>query len=315
MIQFHWTCPIAVTLVFMASATKLQAVEPASRIKAGIIGCDAHALDWTRIVNNPKATGELVAMTIVAAYPGGSPDIPESMDYLKKSVEPMKALGVEMVDSIEALLAKVDVVLLLSIDGRPHLEQAKPVFAARKKVFIDKPIGGSLVDAIRIFELAKQYGVPCFSSSALRFSPGTVAVCHDPRVGAIHGCDAFSPCPIEPHHPRGSRWLVLGSQLRPEPDVAVGRDVSAVDVDADQAVILRVDAPPCAVEPGRAACAFVLSGHPEAAGFVLQDGRNRSVDQAVSRGVLSPLPAIETRSTVWSSQPDRIADREDLVVG
>ena len=176
--------------------------EPASKlIKAGIIGCDAHALPWTQILNNPGRTGLLAEMTVVAAYPGGSPDIPQSMELLRKSVEPMRALGVEMVDSIEALLKKVDVVLLLSIDGRKHLPEAIPVFAARKPVFIDKPLAASLVDAIKIFRLARQYQVPCFSSSALRFAPGTLAVCNDPKLGAVRGCDAFSPCPIEPHHP------------------------------------------------------------------------------------------------------------------
>ena len=199
--RFHATTRIAAVLVFLAFVAGLQAAEPVGRIRAGIIGCDAHALDWTRIVNSPKAMSPIADMQIVAAYPGGSPDIPESVDYLKKSVEPMRALGVEMVDSIEALLAKVDVVLLLSIDGRKHLEQARPVFAAKKRVFVDKPVGGSLVDAIRIYDLARQCDVPCFSSSALRFSPGTAAVQHDPKLGEIRGCDAFSPCAIEPHHP------------------------------------------------------------------------------------------------------------------
>jgi len=33
------------------------------------------------------------------------------------------------------------------VDGRPHLEQVRPVLAARKPVFIDKPIAGNLADA------------------------------------------------------------------------------------------------------------------------------------------------------------------------
>ena len=53
-------------------------------------------------------------------------------------------------DSIEAMLAKVDVVLLESVDGRPHLAQATPVLKAGKRVFIDKPLAASLEDAKRI---------------------------------------------------------------------------------------------------------------------------------------------------------------------
>ena len=101
--------------------------------------------------------------------------------------------GVEIVGSIDDLLSKVDVVLLESVDGRPHLEQARPVFKARKPVFIDKPVAGSLADAIAIFDLARESGTPCFSSSSLRFSPGIAAMRHDPKVGDVLGCDTFGP--------------------------------------------------------------------------------------------------------------------------
>ncbi len=184
-----------------AVAQPSRAEGPAKRLRAGIIGLDAHALPWTRILNDPKATGELAEMTVAAGYPGGSPDIPQSMELLKNSLEPVRALGVEIVDSIDALLGKVDVVMVLSIDGRTHLAQAKAVFASGKPVFIDKPVAGSLADAIEIYRLARQHNVPCFSSSALRFAPGTQAVLTDPKIGEVRGCDAFSPCPLEPHHP------------------------------------------------------------------------------------------------------------------
>jgi predicted dehydrogenase len=175
--------------------------EPAKPIRVGIIGMDAHALSWTQIVNNPKVTGELAEMRIVAGYPGGSPDLPASVEILSKSVEPCRKLGVEIVESIDQLLAKVDAVLLLSIDGRPHLAQARPVFAARKPVFIDKPIAASLVDAITIYRLAKESNVPCFTASGLRMAPTTAAVRSDPAIGGVRGCDAYSPASAMPHHP------------------------------------------------------------------------------------------------------------------
>ena len=74
-------------------------------------------------------------------------------------------MGVEIVGSIDELLPKVDVVLLESVDGRPHLAQARPVIAAGKPLFIDKPMAASLADAMEIFRLAKEKQVPCFSSS------------------------------------------------------------------------------------------------------------------------------------------------------
>ena len=198
----RWNCAsILVGLCVLIFGVPGRADEPAVPMKAGIIGLDAHALPWTKIINDPKATGELAEMTVVAGYPGGSPDIPQSMELLEKRVGPIRELGVEIVDSIEELLKKVDVVLVLSIDGRVHLAQVRPVFAAGKPVFIDKPIAGSLADAVEIFRLAEQHNVPCFSSSSLRFAKRTIGIRNDPRLGKVLGCDQYSPCALEPHHP------------------------------------------------------------------------------------------------------------------
>jgi len=177
------------------------ATRQAALLKAGIIGMDAHALPWTKIINNRQATGELADMTVVAGYPGGSPDIPQSLALRASSVGPVAKLGVEIVDSIDALLEKVDVVMILSIDGRTHLEQARPVFAAGKPVFIDKPIAASLAEAIEIFRLAQQFHVPCFTSSSLRFADRTRNIRQDPQLGELVGCDQYAPCTLEPHHP------------------------------------------------------------------------------------------------------------------
>jgi predicted dehydrogenase len=178
-----------------------SADEPSLPLKAGIIGMDAHALPWTRILNDPDAVGELADMKVVAGYAGGSPDIAQSVELLNAQVGPMAELGVELVDSIDELLTKVDVVMILSIDGRTHLEQARPVFAAGKRVFIDKPIAGSLTEAMEIFRLADQYDVPCFSSSALRYAEKTANIRQDPQLGELVGCDQYAPCALEPHHP------------------------------------------------------------------------------------------------------------------
>lgn len=188
-------------LVLGVLAVGVAAQEVTLPLKAGIIGMDAHANPWTQIINNPEAKGELADMTVVAGFPGGSPDIPQSMELLQSSLGPVRERGVEIVDSIEELLKKVDVVMILSIDGRAHLEQAKAVFAAKKPVFIDKPVAGSLADAIRIFRLAKKHGVPCFSSSSLRFASRTLTVRNDPALGELVGCDQYAPCSLEPHHP------------------------------------------------------------------------------------------------------------------
>jgi hypothetical protein len=194
----------ALSLPFLV-APALVAEEPAVAdkvLKAGLIGLDtSHTVAFTKLLNDPKAPAEVSGVRIVAAFPGGSPDVPSSRDRVPEYTKTLKEeYGVEIVDSIEAMLEKVDVVFLESVDGRPHLEQARPVFKARKPMFIDKPVAGSLADAIEIYDLAKQSGTPVFSSSALRFSPG-IAAMRAGKLGAVAGCDAYSPCELEEHVP------------------------------------------------------------------------------------------------------------------
>jgi predicted dehydrogenase len=190
---------VQATVLSIAFQSAAEDVKP---IRVGVIGVDtSHATAFAKVLNGPKATGEMAGLRIVAAYPVGSPDIESSRTRIDDYTKQLREMGIEIVDSIPALLAKVDAVLIESVDGRPHLEQVRPVFAAGKPVFIDKPLAGSLVDAIVIAELGAKYNVPWFSASALRFGPGVVKLKSDPKIGAITGCDAWSPCSLEKSHP------------------------------------------------------------------------------------------------------------------
>ena len=193
----------ALVIALAAASGAARAADATPQVRVGIIGLDtSHVVAFTGVLNDPKAEGDLAGVKVVAAYPGGSRDIPSSRDRVEGYTKELREkFGVEIVDSIGALLPKVDAVLLESVDGRPHLEQVKPVFAAGKRVFIDKPCAGSLADAIEIFRLSKASGVPCFSSSSLRFSPGILGMRKNDQVGDVLGCDAYSPCSLEEHHP------------------------------------------------------------------------------------------------------------------
>ena len=172
-------------------------------LKAGIIGLDtSHVVAFAKLLNAAQPKPELAGVKIVAAFPGGSPDIPSSRDRVAGYTKQLHdEFGVDIVDSIDKLLKEVDVVLLESVDGRPHLPQATPVLKTGKPLFIDKPVAASLADAIQIYDLAKQHDVPCFSSSSLRFSPGILGMRNNPKVGDVLGCDAYGPCSLEEHHP------------------------------------------------------------------------------------------------------------------
>ncbi|HVR76619.1 MAG TPA: Gfo/Idh/MocA family oxidoreductase [Planctomycetota bacterium] len=178
-----------------------DSAEARKPLRAGIVGCDtSHVKAFTEIFNDPRAEGDIALVKVVAAFPGGS-DIPASRDRVAGFTRDLREKGVKIVESIPLLLEEVDVVLLESVDGRTHLEQARLILEARKPVFIDKPFAGSLADAIAIADLAAKLGVPCFSSSSLRFSPGILGMRADEKVGQVMGCDAWGPCSLEPTHP------------------------------------------------------------------------------------------------------------------
>jgi hypothetical protein len=194
------TLMFAMLIGLAATAGADDAPKP---LRVGIIGLDtSHVVAFTKVLNDPNAKGNLAGLRVVAAFPGGSPDIASSRDRIAGFTKTLRdQYHVEMVDSIEALLEKVDVVLLESVDGRPHLAQATPVLKARKPIFIDKPVAGSLADALAIFAMAEKYGTPCFSSSSLRYNPALQALKADPKVGAIVGAVSYGPCALEEHHP------------------------------------------------------------------------------------------------------------------
>jgi predicted dehydrogenase len=189
---------IALLAVFLIPSLDVQAQRKVFRI--GMIGLDtSHVVAFTKVINNPA---KKYGCKVVVGYSGGSPDVPSSANRVDKYTEELREkYGVEIVDSIEELCQKVDGVLLESVDGRPHLKQAKPVIAAKKPLFIDKPMAGSLADVLEIFRLAEENNVPCWSSSSLRYSPGIVELKKTNSVGDILGCDAYSPCSLEKHHP------------------------------------------------------------------------------------------------------------------
>ena len=189
-----WLVVFAALFTFVASR--------AADLRIGIIGLDtSHVSAFTKVLNDPQDKAHVPGGRIVAAFKGGSQDIPTSADRVDKYTQELKEkYGVKIVDSIEELCQQVDFVLLESVDGRPHLEQARPVIKAGKPLFIDKPMAISLHDALEIFRLAKAAKVPVFSASSLRFGKATQAV-RGGSIGKVLSAETSSPATLEPHHP------------------------------------------------------------------------------------------------------------------
>ncbi len=174
----------------------------AADLRIGLIGLDtSHVTAFTKLLNDETAKGHVPGGKVVAAFKGGSPDIESSrtrVDGFTKELA--EKYGVKIVPSIEELCGQVDAVLLESVDGRPHLEQARPVILAGKPIFVDKPVAGTLRDAITLFRLAKEHHVPCFSSSSYRYYDSLVEL-KNTKVGDIRGAISYGPSELEPHHP------------------------------------------------------------------------------------------------------------------
>jgi len=202
----NFACRKAVYLVpviLLGYSMCLAQGESSQDIRVGIIGTDtSHVIEFTRIFNDASDPEHVPGVRVVAAFKGGSADVESSRTRVDKyAAELHDKWKIEIVDSIPKLCSMVDGILLESVDGRPHLDQAKPVFAAGKPIFIDKPLAASYRDAREIARLASQAGVPWFSSSSLRYWAETQRLRNPRDLGRVLGYSVYGPSPTEPHHP------------------------------------------------------------------------------------------------------------------
>lgn len=176
-------------------------------LRIGLIGLDtSHVIAFTKSLNDPSGPDFVPGGRVVAAFKGGSPDIKASAGRVDKfTAELQEKYKVKVVDSIPELCSMVDVILLESVDGRVHLEQARQVIRSKKPLFIDKPMAASYADAKEIARLARESGVPWFSSSSLRYTPAYQEAVTDTGAGKILGVETYGPASLEPTNP-GLFW-------------------------------------------------------------------------------------------------------------
>lgn len=177
--------------------------------KLGLIGLDtSHVIIFSDEFNNPEAKHHIDGARVVAAFPGGSPDLPSSIDRVPGYTQELREkYGVQIMDSIEAVVAASDAILHTSLDGRTHLEQFKRIAAAGpgKPVFVDKPFALSMAEAKAIFAVAAQHGCPIFTSSSLRFSGALTRVVTPATRPTIKGAQFHGPAAFEKTNP-GFYW-------------------------------------------------------------------------------------------------------------
>jgi len=198
--RFFAFMALAALAVFWSDET-LHAADP---VRVGILGIDNFgSVAYTEFLNRPHAEGVFEGVRVVAAFPSGCPDYPDSdklvaswKDQLLKLYQspkdPKDAVPpIEMVGSVEELLQKCDAVMIFSMDGRLHLKQATQVLKAGKRLFISRPLASSPEDAVAILKLSAETKVPCWSSSQHRYSGGFSGMKNHPEVGRVIGCDVY----------------------------------------------------------------------------------------------------------------------------
>jgi len=180
-------------------STSLYAEE---KFRLGIIGTtSSHATAFVNLIHAQDACALVSSFRVIAAYPGGMPDNPRSWGRVERFSRELEQQGIKLHSTIETMLSEVDGVLLLSVDGRPRLEHAKPVIAAGKPLYLDKPMAASLADTLEIFRLAEEKKVPIFSASSLRFATDFQKMLNEQPLGKILGVNAWSPCALNDRHP------------------------------------------------------------------------------------------------------------------
>ncbi len=176
---------------------------PAEPIKIGLLGLDSsHTVAFTSLLNDPSRPDHIPGTRVVAAFKGGSADVESSAKRVDGFTNDLRdKWKVQIADSVEQVLKQVDVVIISAVDGRAHLPFARAVFAAKKRVFIDKPLAAGYADSKEIAQLARKSGTPFFTSSALRYIPEMQALPRDPKLGGpVLGAFTYGPAPTEPHH-------------------------------------------------------------------------------------------------------------------
>ncbi len=131
------------------------------------VGFIDYYLDEWHANNYPRIINELTEGEFQVKYAYGKIDSPIGGIT---NEEWAKQQGVELLDSIEEVIEKSDVLIVLSPDNpEMHEELCDLPLKSGKLVYVDKTFAPDKETALRIFENADKHGTTCFSSSALRF--------------------------------------------------------------------------------------------------------------------------------------------------
>lgn len=166
------------------------------KFRLGIVGlCTSHPGNWIPAIQELDGIGKC-EVEITALWDSGET---RPAGYAAKFAAQMKLPPELVVDSLNAMLPRVDGVIIHTANWSRHIEQAAPFIAAGKSVLLDKPVVGNLRDASQVLDWLKQ-GHRITGGSSLRYCCETTELLALPIAerGEIHtvysviGSDEFN---------------------------------------------------------------------------------------------------------------------------
>ncbi|MBO9607742.1 MAG: Gfo/Idh/MocA family oxidoreductase [Paenibacillaceae bacterium] len=177
------------------------------QLTIGMIGIDtSHCTGFAELLNLREHPYHVPGGRLAIVYKGGSPDLDISRDRVEGYTQQLQEqFAVEVAERIEEVAERADAIMLTSVDGRVHPQQFAAIAKYGKPVFIDKPFAVSSADARYMIDLAKEHGIPMFSSSSLRFARCFEGIGDSHELGEIFGVDCYGPMALQPSMP-GLFW-------------------------------------------------------------------------------------------------------------
>jgi predicted dehydrogenase len=127
--------------------------------RIGIVGAESsHTTELLRLINDEH---RLPGARVVAVAP---------VDVDSTGIDPARIDPALVACAPDALVGRVDAVLVLTRAGNTHRALAEPLLAAGLPVWVDKPFATTLDDARAMIRVARRAGSVVWSRSALRFT-------------------------------------------------------------------------------------------------------------------------------------------------
>jgi predicted dehydrogenase len=183
-------------------------------LRLGIVDCDtSHVVAFTERLNHVGIAEDqwVDGAQVVAAVP-----LPSlvSQERVGPFVEKLRGYGIDILEDPQALIGRIDGVLVEAVDGSVHLERALPFIEAGLPVWVDKPFTCSTSEARRLVEAARRKGVPLLSASALRYDlPVQEIQAGTDQLGGVLGVDAYTPASTHPRNPGFFHYAVHGVEV------------------------------------------------------------------------------------------------------